>query len=104
MKRTKITSLIILVFCLNIHAQTVSIVNRYEILADKNTGKFFPVINKSGNKLLFTSDSYNGLSMYNFDTKTVNLFQLNRAGYEPFLNRTTRKYFFAQQVFKWTKI
>lgn len=97
----KIIFLTLLVLSINISAQTISIVNRYEVLSGQSSSKFFPVLNKSGNKLLYTSDSYNGLSMYNFDTKTVELISNEPgAGYEPIFEANDSKVFYRKTSFQ----
>lgn len=101
MKQIKIIFLILMVMSISINAQTISIVNRHEILSANNGSKFFPILNAMGNKLLYTSDGYNGLSMYDFNTKTITpISNEPGAGYEPIFEANDSKVFYRNTSFQ----
>lgn len=98
MKTTK-TGLFLLIFLSGyLSAQTITVSNRYEMSG--NSKGFYPTFNISGDKLLFSSDSYNGLSMYDLNTKAVKVINNDPgAGYEPLFDAQDTKVFYRKTTF-----
>ena len=95
MKQISITSFLLFTFHFMMVAQTISVTKRYEISNDTKISGFYPSFNLSGNKLLFSSDGYNGLSMYDFNTNTVKIITNEAgAGYEPMFATDDSKIFY----------
>lgn len=98
MKTTK-TGLFLLVFLSGyLSAQTITVSNRYEMSG--NSKGFYPTFNINGDKLLFSSDSFNGLSMYDLNTKAVKVINNDAgAGYEPLFDAQDSKVFYRKTTF-----
>ncbi len=65
-----------------IQAQTISVLKRYDIVPE--TKAYYPVLNRTGDKLLYSSEGYNGLWMYDFKKNIVTeISDQPGAGYEP---------------------
>ena len=98
MKTTK-TALFLLVFLSGyLSAQTITISNRYEM--NGKSKAFYPTFNINGDKLLFTSDGYNGLSMYDLTSKaTTAITNEPGAGYEPLFDAQESKVFYRKTSF-----
>jgi Tol biopolymer transport system component len=98
MKTTK-AGLFLLVFLSGyLSAQTITVSNRYEMSGNSNG--FYPTFNINGDKLLFSSDSYNGLSMYDLNTKAVKVINNDPgAGYEPMFDAQDSKVFYRKTTF-----
>lgn len=95
MKRIVIISVLIFTFGHLLIAQTITITKSYELSNETKISGFYPSFNLSGNKLLFSSDGYNGLSMYDFSTNTVNVISNEAgAGYEPMFGADDTKIFY----------
>jgi len=98
MKTTK-SGLFLLVFLTGyLSAQTVTVSNRYEM--NDNSRGFYPTFNINGDKLLFSSDSYNGLSLYDLNTQAVKVINNDAgAGYEPIFDAQDTKVFYRKTTF-----
>jgi len=101
MKTTKTWLFLLVLIAGSMSAQNITVSNRYE-MGGTNVPKmaFHPVFNTTGDKLLFSSDSYNGLSMYDMKTKAVtNISNDPGAGYEPLFDAQTLKVFYRKTTF-----
>ena len=79
-------------------AQKINIKNQTEI----NLGlkAFYPTLNNTGNKLLFTNENYKGLFLYDFEAKaTKEISQAQNAGYFPVFSADNSKIFFRNTNF-----
>lgn len=85
----------------SLSAQNITVLNRYDINEANNiAGAFHPVFSQSGDKLLFTSDSYNGLSLFDTNSKTVTTISNDPgAGYEPLFDAQESKVFYRKTSF-----
>ncbi len=82
MKTLQLFFLLLLGISITIQAQTVSVIKRYDVVPE--TKAYYPVLNRIGDKLLFSSDGYNGLWMYDFKKNTVTeISDQPGSGYEP---------------------
>jgi len=92
MKTSKTWLFLFVVVAESLSAQTITVMNRFKMPASTNA--FYPVLNQNGDKILFTSDGYNGLSMYDLTTKSVtNISDHPGAGYEPMFDASDSKVF-----------
>lgn len=90
MRTIKISLFLFVLMTGSLMAQTITVTNRSEVATGKNA--FYPVFNLKGDKLLFSSDSYIGLSMYDLSAKSVeNISDEPGAGYEPIFDVSESK-------------
>lgn len=83
-----------------VFAQNITITKRYKIDDNKIRG-YYPILSTNGDKLLFTSDSYKGLSLYDFNTKTViKITDEEGAGYEPIFDESESKIFYRKTSYQ----
>jgi len=82
-------------------AQNISVTNRSEMNGTNAPSKaFHPVFSRAGDKLLFSSESYNGLSIYDLNTKAVSTISNDPgAGYEPIFDAQESKVFYRKTSF-----
>lgn len=101
MKMTKTCLFLLTLVVSSMSAQNITVLNRSDISGDNaSTGAFHPVFSQSGDKLLFTSDSYNGLSLYDMNTKTVSTISNDPgAGYEPLFDAQESKVFYRKTTY-----
>ena len=93
MRAIKISLFLFVLMTGSLMAQTITVTNRSEVATGKNA--FYPVFNLKGDKLLFSSDSYIGLSMYDLSAKSVeNISDEPGAGYEPIFDASESKIFY----------
>jgi len=86
---------ILLLSVMSLSAQTVKVEKSYRLLAG-----FHPVLNANGNWLAFTSESYEGLSVYDFSNKSViKVSDEQGAGFQPVFSEDD-KLFYQNTVFK----
>ena len=93
------TSKLILVFLFTVmlvSAQTIGVRSRVELKTSSGTVKaYHPVFNLAGDKVLFTSDNYSGLSMFDINSQAVTQISSEAgAGYEPLFNNNDTKIFY----------
>ncbi|VBB48049.1 conserved exported hypothetical protein [uncultured Paludibacter sp.] len=82
-----------------VSAQTIKVKTQYELPINMNA--FYPTFNQDGNKLLFSSESYKGLYLYDFETKqTKEISQAQNAGYYPIFSADDSKVFFRNTNFE----
>ena len=68
---------------MSLSAQTITIEKNYR-LSGENLKGFYPVLNADGNMLALTSESYMGLKVYDFSTKSVTAISTEQgAGFNP---------------------
>jgi hypothetical protein len=100
MKQASLLSILFLALCNTFFAQNVYVKNRFELITDIKTAKFYPVISQFGDKLLFTGDAYIGLSMYDFNTKQITHISSEAGtGYEPIFDLNDSKIFYRKTTF-----
>lgn len=93
MRTIKISLFLIVLMTGSLMAQTITVTNRFEAMTGKTA--FYPVFNLKGDKLLFSSGSYIGLSMYDLITKSVaDISDQPGAGYEPIFDASESKVFY----------
>ena len=93
MKTLRILLIFQLCFLVSASAQTVTVIKRYDPLPD--TKAYYPVFNRTGDKLLYSSDGYNVLWMYDFTKKTVTeISDQPGAGYEPSFDNENSSIFY----------
>jgi len=101
--KTKIACLfLVLSFNVSVWAQTVTVNKQYSLFSKtEGTKAFYPVFNENGDKLLFTSESYQGLNMYDVTNKTLkHISDEPGAGYEPIFGENSTKIFFRKTSYK----
>lgn len=77
-------------------AQTITIKKTYSI---EQKG-FHPKFNSNGNLLAFTSESYTGLDVYNFQDKSiVKISEETGAGYQPIFSKNNDKVFYKSRTY-----
>lgn len=81
-------------------AQKIEVKSQYELpVATKSA--HYPTISEDGNKLLFSSDSYKGLYLYDFATKQEKpVSDVQNAGYDPIFSNDNSKVFFRNTTFE----
>jgi len=101
MKIFKTCSFLLAFVAGSISAQNITVSNRYEMNGSNAPARVFhPVFNTTGDKLLFSSDAYNGLSMYDTKTKAVTTISNDPgAGYEPLFDAQASKVFYRKTTF-----
>ena len=86
MKIRKLMAFLMLIITMSLSAQTITVEKSYR-LSGENLKGFFPVLNMDGNMLAFTSESYQGLRVYDFSTKSVTTISTEPgAGLNPVFN------------------
>ncbi|MGC3978133.1 MAG: hypothetical protein QM751_07845 [Paludibacteraceae bacterium] len=74
-------------------AQKITVKTQNEIVL--NAAAYYPTLNNDGSKLLFSSESYNGLFLYDFNTgKTTEISKAINAGYYPVFSADDTKIFY----------
>jgi hypothetical protein len=100
MKQASLLSILFLALCNTFFAQNVYVKNRFELITDIKTAKFYPVLSQFGDKLLFTGDAFIGLSIYDFNTKQItNISSEAGTGYEPIFDMNDSKIFYRKTTF-----
>ena len=93
MRTIKISLFLMVLMTGSLMAQTITVTNRSEVMTGK--AAFYPVFNLKGDRLLFSSDSYIGLSMYDLTTKSLAAISDEPgAGYEPIFDARESKVFY----------
>lgn len=99
MKKTALTLLVTLLTVGSI-AQTVSVTRHYEINTGNNAA-FFPVLNRTGDKLLYSSGAYSGLTLYDLKTNTGTTITTEAgAGFEPVFDLANNRIFYRYSTFE----
>jgi len=101
--KTKIACLfLVLSFNASVWAQTVTVNKQYSLFSKTEDKKaFYPVFNEDGDKLLFTTESYQGLDLYDSTNKTIkHISDEPGAGYEPIFGENTNKIFYRKTSYK----
>ncbi|GHV57801.1 hypothetical protein FACS1894182_07640 [Bacteroidia bacterium] len=84
MKIKKILIGLLLLSNLSLTAQTIKIEKSYPAVAGSEIQAYYPVFNEAGNKLLFTSEDYNGLNLYDFASRSIQkITDEAGSGYDP---------------------
>lgn len=90
--------LLLLLFCTNaVCGQTVK-VKSHSFVNPKIEGKaFYPHFNPDGTKLLFTSENFKGLNLYDLQTNEVKLITTDEgAGYSPTFSNDSKEIYYRQ--------
>lgn len=99
MKTRKTWLILFAVVTTALSAQTITVTNRTETLP--GTKAYYPVLNQKGDKMLFSSDGYNGLSLYNLiDKKVLEISKDAGAGYEPMFDAQDTRIFYRKTTFE----
>lgn len=92
-------NLFILLISFSSLAQRVAVKSHFEL----NTGStpaFFPVLNTTGDKLLYSSGAYSGLTLFDFASNTgTTITQEAGAGFEPVFDQTNNRIFYRFSTF-----
>ena len=81
----------------SVAAQTITIKKTYSPMEQKG---FHPKFNSNGNLLAFTSESYTGLDVYNFQHKSiVKISEETGAGYQPIFSNNDEKVFYKSRTY-----
>jgi hypothetical protein len=79
-------------------AQSISIVSTYNPIKEKG---FHAQFNTTGDQLAFTTESYVGLSVYNFsENATIKITEKAGAGFQPVFSNDNKKVFYKNTVYK----
>lgn len=82
-----------------VSAQTIKVKTQYELPI--NTNAFYPTFNQDGSKLLFSSESFKGLYLYDVENKQIKqISQAQNAGYYPIFSADDSKVFFRNTNFE----
>lgn len=102
MKTHRFIFLLFVGISFTIQAQTISVLKRYDIVPE--TKAYYPVLNRTGDKLLYSSDGYNGLWMYDFKKNTVTeISDQPGSGYEPTFDNDNSTIFYRKTSFVQSK-
>ena len=84
---------------MSLSSQTIAVGKSYRLL-DGNRKGFYPAFNAAGNLLAFTTESYEGLDIYDFSNKSVlKVSDEQGAGFQPVFGKSG-KIFFKNVVYK----
>ena len=76
-------------------AQLVKVVQHYKI--SKEGAAFYPTFNESGDNLLYTSENYKGLYLYDLSNKKSDkITDVDGAGFNPVFSKDSRKVYYRQ--------
>lgn len=76
-----------------VEAQLVSVVQR--VMVEKKISAFYPVFNSDGSELLYTSENYKGLYLYDLNRKTsLKVTNAEGAGYSPDFSQSNEKIYY----------
>ncbi len=81
--------------------QNIQVKSQYELATTVSKTAQYPTINEEGNLLLYSTGSYKGLFLYDFETKqekTVSTVQ--NSGYDPIFSNDNSKIFFRNTTFE----
>ena len=74
-------------------AQLVKVERSYKI--NKETPGFYPVFSNDGKELLYTSENYKGLFLYDLKSKTSDVItEVDGAGYNPAFDRNGEQVYY----------
>ena len=99
MKKLFFSALLLSFSVMSLSSQTIKIEKSYRLF-DDNTKGFHPVFNAAGNLLAFTTESYEGLNVYDFSNQSVlTVSDEPGAGFRPVFSED-EKIFYKYTVFK----
>lgn len=99
MKKQVLLLLVIIVSSVGF-AQQVSITGHTEINTGNKTA-FFPVLNRTGDKLLYSSGAYAGLTLFDFTSNThTPITREAGAGFEPIFDQPGNRIFYRYSTFE----
>jgi tricorn protease-like protein len=76
---------------ISVFAQDVQVINKIEVTSIDNGQYFYPKFNTSGDKIIFTSETYKGLWLYDTNTKVIrNISQREGVGFKPNFNKSDK--------------
>ncbi len=82
-------------------AQNIRVTSQYEIVLKNTRSAHYPTLNEKGDMLLFSSESYEGLHLYNFTTKEEKVISEDQnAGYQPVFSNDNSRIFFRKTIFE----
>ena len=92
--REKILMWALLICCCGLtYAQLVTVTDRVEL--PLSTAAFYPVLNQDGSELLFTSENYYGLNLYQLDKRASRVISTDEgAGFKPCFEANDNKVYF----------
>lgn len=96
----KILTLFALTCAISISAQIAEIKSTVPLLSGVESNMYYPVLSEDGQKLLFTSDNYTGLKMYDYkDDITVKISDEVRAGFDALFSSDGSIVYYVSQHF-----
>lgn len=92
--RKKLLMWALLICCSGLtYAQLVTVTDRVEL--PLSTAAFYPVLNQDGSELLFTSENYYGLNLYQLDKRASRVISTDEgAGFKPCFEANDNKVYF----------
>ncbi len=100
MKKTPLFLLFLLISTFSI-AQKAAVINHTQINTGSSRAAYFPVLNNTGDKLLFSSGAYSGLQLYDFTNQSVTTISTAAgAGYEPVFDQKNNRIFYRFSTFE----
>lgn len=85
----------------SIHAQKPGISRYNQVNTEGNKAAFFPVLNRTGDLLLYSSGVYSGLQLHELATqKNITISTEAGAGYEPIFDLTNNRIFYRYSTFE----
>lgn len=92
---------LLLVASLVAQAQNIQVKSQYELPTNSIKAAFYPVLSEDGTKLLYSTEGYKGLYLYDFETKEEkNISNVQNSGYDPIFSNDNSKIFFRNTNFE----
>ena len=99
MKNLFFSAILLLFGIMSLSSQTIKVEKSYRLF-DNNQKGFHPVFNTAGDLLAFSTDSYDGLNIYDFSNKSIiKVSDEAGAGFQPFFSEDN-KIFYKNTVYK----
>ncbi len=87
----------IIMMVMGVNAQTITVNKTYK-LTDEHA--YHPTFNEDGSQLVFSSSSYDGLSLYNFlDASITKITEDEGAGFDPVFSKDGKRVFYKNTVY-----
>ena len=100
MKKLIIIAVLLINISIAAFSQQASIIRQYELDLPGKSPAFYPVLNAVGDKLLYSSDAYTGLSLYDLKTNKNTIISTEAgAGYEPVFGNNDSHVFYHKTSF-----
>lgn len=81
-------------------AQNIQVKSQYELPVTISKSAHYPALNADGDLLLYSSENFSGLFLYDFNTKTEKkISDMQNSGYDPIFSNDDSKIFFRNTTF-----